>query len=263
MGVTAAGIAYRPRDASRPLDELVASLFGRPCKEIDQPSGREFDIRRSTDVMVEFYGNTCVIYNHELISDILDDPAVDTAHLHLMLDKPDLIIGFCCYDSADSYGYVFIEDGKRTRSRLQTLPAGGRSPLTEFGEPKDFEVRWLSAPSYLEEDETAPPEDLVRIYYLEAEGLKTADFSLTSRLLYEALKNNFGVCPWDTNERPKSRYFKLVAQTNEGASPEQPPEVAVQEQPVPTIQSHVAIPKKARVWSKILSAFGLHRKGRG
>ncbi|GCB06798.1 hypothetical protein [Ralstonia sp. SET104] len=221
MGVALAGIAFRSTDASQSADALVSRLFASPCYEIVPPRGREFDIRHPTDVMVEVFGDVCFVYSNALVWDVLDNPDADAGHIAAKLGNPEVVLGFCHYDSGGTYGYAFIENGVRTRSRLQTSDSLNDSPIQEHGVPKAFETRWLSAPSYLEEDESIPPEELVRIYYLEAENLRVADFSLTSRLLYEALIEQFGVCPWDTDVRSKPRFFKVGTQTVDAAlSPE-------------------------------------------
>ncbi|CAJ0730471.1 MAG: hypothetical protein QM625_10375 [Ralstonia sp.] len=215
MGVALAGIAFRSKDASQSVEALVSNLFASPCYEIAAPRGREFDIRRPTDVMVEFFDDVCFVYSDALIWDVLDNPDADVGHIAAKLGNPEVLLGFCHYDSGGSYGYVFVENGVRTRSRLQTTDLPNHPPIQEHGVPKAFETRWLSAPSYLEEDESAPPEDLVRVYYLEAENLHVADFALTSHLLYEALIENFGVCPWGSDARSKPRFFKLGTKATE------------------------------------------------
>jgi len=209
MGVAAAGIGFRSKNIDQPVDELLSALFKHPCREIAQANQREFDIRHPSDVMVEFFEDVCFIYSNELVWDILENPGADTSHIFATLNRPELILGFCNYDSGGSYGYVFIESGVRTRSRLETVEIPGRDTLQEYGIPKEFEARWLSAPSYLEEDEESFPEDRVRIYYLPAENLQVAEFSLTSHMLYEALVKSFGVYPWGMNTPSKPRYFRL------------------------------------------------------
>lgn len=67
MGVALAGIAFRTKDASQSAEALVSNLFTSPCYEIAAPRGREFDIRRPTDVMVEFFDEVCFVYSDAVI----------------------------------------------------------------------------------------------------------------------------------------------------------------------------------------------------
>ncbi|WP_419688936.1 hypothetical protein ACN22W_18665 [Burkholderia theae] len=259
MGVAVAGIAFRSKDIDRPINELVSELFKCPCREIARPNQWEFDIRNPSDVIVEFFQDTCFVYNNELVWDILDNQEADTSHIFATLNRPKLILGFCNYDSGGSYGYVFIENGVRTRSRLETIASPGRAPLREHGLPKEFEARWLTAPSYLEEDEDSPPEDFVRIYYLPDENLQVTEFSLTSRMLYEALVNNFGVCPWDMNAQLNSRFFRLEPKLVENSTPTRPQEAGGVGHSVATSEEAIVAPKKRGVWSRVASKFGLSK----
>ncbi|WCM21775.1 hypothetical protein NDK50_10125 [Paraburkholderia bryophila] len=259
MGVAIAGIAFRSKEVGQPIDELVSALFKRPCREIAQPNQREFDIRHPSDVMVEFFNDVCFVYSNELVWDILDNPEGDTSHIFATLNRPELIVGFCNYDSGGSYGYVFIENGVRTRSRLETVAIPGRAPIREYGSPKEFEARWLSAPSYFEEDEGSPPEDHVRIYHLEAENLQVAEFSLTSRMLYEALVNSFGVCPWDTNTRSNPRFFKLETKLVVDVPSILNQRASDVEQSAAISDASIAAPKKGGIRSRIASILGLAR----
>ncbi|MFM0598441.1 hypothetical protein [Paraburkholderia dilworthii] len=257
MGVAMAGIAFHLKDTNKPVDELVSALFERPCREIAPPNRREFDIRRPSDVMVEVFDDVCFVYSNELVWGILDNPEeADTRHIFATLNRPELILGFCNYDSGGSYGYAFIENGIMTRSRLETVEAPGRAPLQEYGLPKEFETRWLSAPSYLEEDEGALPEERVRIYYLPAENLQVAEFSLTSRTLYEALVISFGVCPWDTDAKSNSRFFRLETKPVENIPSTFPQSASDVEQSAAISDESIAAPKKGGIWSSIASIFG-------
>lgn len=259
MGVAIAGIAFRSKEIDRPIDELLSALFKRPCREIAPPNQREFDIRHPSDVMVEFFHDVCFVYSNELVWDILDNPESDTGHIFATLNRPELIVGFCNYDSGGSYGYVFVENGVRTRSRLETVAIHGRAPIQEFGPPKEFEARWLSAPSYFEEDEGSAPEDRVRIYYLEAENLRVAEFALTSRMLYEALVNSVGVCPWDTNTRSNPRFFKLETKLVVDVPSIPPQRASGVGQSAAISDASIAAPKKGGIRSRIASILGLSR----
>jgi hypothetical protein len=96
----------------------------------------------------------------------------------------------------------------RTRSRLQTTGVPSLPPILEHGAPKDFEVRWFSAPTYFEEDE-CPREEWQKIYSLNNGELLVSDH-LTQRLLYEALITNFGICPWKTDTSAETFFFRVL-----------------------------------------------------
>ena len=212
MGIAQAGLAFRPTSSIANLQSFIANLCGEDAAQIAHPNSKEFDIRRHTDVMVQFFGENCFICNNDLVWDILEHPRKDVGRTYRALGSLDMILAFCLYESGGSYGYAFIEQGKRTRSRLQTFGVPTLPPLLEHGIPKAFEQRWLSADFYLDEDDDCPADERQKIYY-QGGNRDTAvpEHALTRRLLDESLQMNFGVCPWATDVAPIYHFFKLSA----------------------------------------------------
>ncbi|HDR8953558.1 hypothetical protein [Burkholderia vietnamiensis] len=208
MGVALAGIAYRTDIQSDATAKLVSRLFARNVEQIDAPDVGDFDIRNRGDVMVQFFGDICFIYSNELVWGILADPSIDADSMISAVGKPDFLLAFCQYESGGSFGYAFFEHGTRTRSRLQTIDVPSLPPILEHGAPKDFEVRWFSAPTYFEEDD-CPRDEWQKIYTGNDGKLLLPEYSLTQRLLYEALVTNFGICPWETDRSPETLFFRV------------------------------------------------------
>ncbi|MFJ2366314.1 hypothetical protein ACIPIN_21860 [Pseudomonas sp. NPDC087697] len=204
MGVAQAGIAFRSGEESFTPELAVASLFGKSVNRLSAPIDRSFDSRHDHHVLVQQFGDIWIISNHALVWPILENPEHDLCGLHEILDKPALMIAFCQYDSGDSYGYALIEDGVLTRSRLQ---ASG-SDVRLFGVTKPFEQKWETAEFYLDEDD-CPEEEWQKVYYLDDRKVTVPEYYLTSRLAYEALTENFGVCPWESDLKPNIWYLQL------------------------------------------------------
>jgi hypothetical protein len=209
MGVAQAGLAFRPKKEIKDFRPFIENIFEMAAAEIDHPDVGNFDIRRSKDVMVQIFGSTVFICSNTLVWQHLEYPQSDISDLHERLGLPDTFTMFCNYESGDSYGYAFVDSGVRTRSRLQVAGRGGQRKLIEYGTPTARENRWLTAPSYLEEDD-CPPEERQRILYLENPRAEVTEHYLTQHLLTETLVENFGVCPWDTDEEPIYHFYRLA-----------------------------------------------------
>lgn len=209
MGIALAGFAFMRTSVVNNLPALITKLCNSSAKSIPQPNLQEFDIRHHGDVMVQIFDDACFIFNHYLTWDYLEHQEKDVSVLHQILGYPDEIIAFCHYESGDSYGYAFIEKGKRTRTRLQTMN-NPKHPavIMESGKPKEFEKKWFSAKFYREED-SVPFAQRPKIYYQGKREIEVPEGLITARLLYEAMQKYFSVCPWDTDRKPKNYYFKL------------------------------------------------------
>ncbi|SEK14938.1 MULTISPECIES: hypothetical protein [unclassified Variovorax] len=208
MGVAQAGIAFRPGRPIGNLKAFVSRVMGQPVEEIPHPDSRQFDVRRATDIMVQDFDGALFICNDTLAWPHLENTHSDIAALHGRLGAPASFMLFCHYSSGGSFGYAFVDGGMRTRSRLQTMLEPRLPPLIEYGMPTAIEKRWLSAPSYLEEDD-CPPEERQRIFYLDSPRVEVYEDGLTQQILLEALEERFGVCPWTTNVEPIYRFYKV------------------------------------------------------
>lgn len=209
MGIAQAGVAFRPKTPITDMAAFISALFDESAAPISPPDIGSFDIRHDSDVMVEQYGDVYFIASDRLVWDFLENHQKDFSYLYQCLGSPDLALLYCHYDSGGSYGYAFIENGVRTRSRLQTTGVPDLPPNIECGEPKDFEKEWLDAQSYIEEDD-CPIEERQRIFYKGDREEQVPESYLTAKLLYEALQINFSVCPWATETKPTYHFFKLT-----------------------------------------------------
>ena len=208
MGIAQAGIAFRISESVPDLEAFMTSVFAEPATEIPLPVSVRFDIRNHSDVMVQTFGEVCFISNDDLAWPLIRDDGREVARLHAALGAPELLMAFCHYDSGGSHGYAVFDNGRRTRTRLQTSGLPDMPALQESGTPLAFEQRWLGARHYVEAD-TAPSDDAERVYFLGDREVVVPARDLTGRMLHDGLDALFGVCPWETLLTPTYRFFRL------------------------------------------------------
>ena len=208
MGVAQAGIAFRQTAEVKDLQSLVAAALGRRVEEIPRPDFDKFDIRNGTDVMVQNFNGVLFICSDALVWNLLENPSPDVRCLNEGLGSPQSFVAFCNYQSGDSYGYAVVDAGVRIRSRLQTTGVDGAPLLVEYGEPYEFERRWLSAPSFFEED-GCPAEEHQRILFQSDPRIEVSEHYLTRHMLGELLEDRFGLCPWDAAAETVYNYFRV------------------------------------------------------
>ena len=208
MGIAQAGIAFHISESVPDLEAYMSGVFAEPATEIPLPVSARFDIRNHSDVMVQTFGEVCFISNDDLAWPLIRDSAHDATRLHAALGAPDLLMAFCHYDSGGSHGYAIFENGRRTRTRLQTSGMAGMPALLESGTPLGFEQRWLGARHYVEA-EAAVSDDESRMYFLGEREVVVPARDLTGRMLQDGLDALFGVCPWETLLTPTYRFFRL------------------------------------------------------
>jgi hypothetical protein len=214
MAIAQAGLAFRIRRPIEDLGAVLAQLFDDEVAEVTSPVSARFDIRNRSDVMVQLFGDVCFVSNDELAWPLLTDEGRDARRVHAALGAPALLLAFCRYDAGGSHGYAVFEDGRRVRTRLQTLDVPGLAPLAESGAPQPFEQRWLKAAHYVEAeargaDGRPPARDEGKVYYLGNREVLVPERELTGRLLHDGLEALFGVCPWDTLITPTYRFFRV------------------------------------------------------
>lgn len=205
MGIAVAGIVFQRESGVFDTDTIITSLFRGNFKRLELQNGY-LDTRNDDNVEIEIIDKTCFIYSTKLATPFLFDGYEDISEIYSALEMPPLILAYCNFDSGGSYGYVFFENGKKTRRRLFS-----DLKLTEEGSPKQFELEWLNAKTYIENPDD-PPEEHQKIYFKNNHQDKVSEYNLTSRLLYEALENYFGVDPW-REDFPNSKriyYSKVV-----------------------------------------------------
>ena len=218
MGIAQAGIAFRISDSVRELESFMTSVFGERATEIPLPVSARFDIRNHSDVMVQTFGEVCFISNDDLAWPLIRDGAADVTRLYAALGAPELLVAFCHYDAGGSHGYAIFEQGRRTRTRLQTCGLPGGATLVESGAAMAFEQRWLAARHYVEAEATAQG-DAVRMVFLGEREVVVPARDLTGRMLQDGLDALFGVCPWETLLTPTYRFFRLGPERERAAEP--------------------------------------------
>lgn len=206
-----AGVVFRVTSQISDLTSFVASVLGCAVRDVGPGYPKGFDIRNHNDVLIERYGDVYFISNNDLVWNILEHQHTEVSTLQKSLGSPPFIIAFCCYDSGGSFGYAFIEDGLRTRTRLETTGVPRLPPILESGAPKDFELSWLNA-EYFYEDEDVPHSEQPKVFFLGNRDRLVSEAQLTRHLLIDALEQHFGVCPWVTDERPEYHYLRLIDQ---------------------------------------------------
>ena len=219
MGIAQAGIAFRISDSVKDLETFMSAVFGEPATEIPLPVSARFDIRNHSDVMVQTFGEVCFISNDDLAWPLIRDGRHDVSRLHAALGAPELLVAFCHYDRSGSHGYAVFEDGRRTRTRLQTSDVPDVPALAESGTPLAFEQRWLGARHY-EEAEAGASGDAGRVYFLGDREVVVPARDLTGRMLQDGLDALFGVCPWETLLTPTYRFFRLGPERADAAAGE-------------------------------------------
>jgi hypothetical protein len=212
MGIAQAGIAFRIDVSIADAAAWMGAVFAEEATEIPLPVSTRFDIRNHSDVMVQTFGEVCFISNDDLAWPLIKDGEADVTRLHAALGAPALLVAFCHYDSGGSHGYAVFENGKRTRTRLQTSGVPGLPALLESGAPLPFEQRWLGARHYVENEaraEATTAGDAMRVYFLGDREVVVPARDLTGRMLQDGLDALFGVCPWETLLTPTYRFFRL------------------------------------------------------
>jgi hypothetical protein len=208
MSIAQAGIAFHASASAEDPAAFLGAVFGETATEIPLPVSARFDIRNHSDVMVQTFGEVCFISNDDLAWPLIKDSASDASRLHAALGAPALLVAFCHYDSGGSHGYAVFENGRRTRTRLQTSGLPDVPTLVESGTPLPSEQRWLAARHYLETEAPATQDD-GRVYFLGEREVVVPARDLTGRMLQDGLDALFGVCPWETLLTPTYRFFRL------------------------------------------------------
>ena len=216
MGIAQAGIAFRISASVEDLEGYIGSVFDERATEIPLPVSVRFDIRNHSDVMVQTFGEVCFISNDDLAWPLIRNSERDIGRLHAALGSPELLVAFCHYDSGGSHGYAVFEQGRRTRTRLQTSGVPDTPALVESGTPLAFEQRWLGARHY--DGATAHADDGRMVFLGEREVVVPAR-DLTGRMLQDGLDALFGVCPWETLLTPTYRFFRLGAERERASEP--------------------------------------------
>ena len=185
MGLSTAGLAFRPNAFTMDEQELVQRVFGSSSFKPPETQNAH-DIRVPGNVAVESKNGATFLYNGEIAGEILFDGQSLEPSVFAALGAPELIVVFCHYDSGGSFGYAIVKNGITVRSRVHTM-----EKTTDVGTPNKFELPWLQAEPFIEE-ESEPP-----VYRNLSTGEVTSDFYLTALLLVQVMNAFFGLVPWD------------------------------------------------------------------
>jgi hypothetical protein len=178
-------MAFRPGASTLHEQELVRVVFG---SSPIQPSEmqKSHDIRLPGNVAVESKNGVTFLYNGEIAGKIVFEGQALEPAVFAALGAPELVLVFCHYDSGDSFGYAIVKDGVTVRSRVHTL-----DKTTDQGVPHEFELPWLQAEPFIEE-EGEPPA-----YRNLKTGEVASESYVTARLLAEVMNAFFDFAPWD------------------------------------------------------------------
>ena len=234
MGYSMGGIAFTRNERNGDPDMLIGALYGSAYKRATAVSAEN---RNSKEVMAEIFDNFCCIYDDKFPEEHIFRKKKNISSIFKVLGEPELLMVFCHYDSGDSFGYSIYENGLFSRRRLYT-----NCELTEEGDPKDFELEWINASTYIENEEDPPEEHQVVYYKGNREEIVSAHF-LTAKLLREALENFFGMNAWEDMDvsRNMVRYRRLP-------SPQPQPQPQPKTLSESSTQSSTSAPK--RPWWK-------------
>lgn len=199
MGLSTAGLAFKTKlFAASDEEAMIRSAFGDtfhciPASEIQNLH----DIRVPGNIAVESKNGATFVYNGEIAGQVLFDGGLIDPSLFSALGSPEIMVVFCHYDSGGSFGYVILEKGVQVRSRIYCL-----GKTSDDGNPTDFEMSWLNAEQFVEE-EGEPPA-----YRNLVSGKTSTESYVTAYMLGEVMKGLFGACPWDAwNYRTEFNYY--------------------------------------------------------
>jgi len=200
LGLSTAGLAFLVNASTVGERELLQATFGNnlhPLQSSD--TQKQLDIREPGNVAVESKKGATFVYNAEIARKILFvgqplEPAVFIA-----LGRPEVVVVFCHYDSGGSFGYAIVKNGVTVRSRVHTMDR-----TTDEGTPNTFELPWLQAEPFIEE-ESKPPA-----YRNLKTGEVASEAYVTAHLLTQVMNAFFDLVPWDEwNYKTKFNYYEM------------------------------------------------------
>jgi len=192
MGTTASGVLFSNTVKTEEAKGLLSLIVGEEVTPFDSKSSGQFDTRKASDIGISVIdGHTHIDY-FVVAQAVLQDSSYDVTPLYDAFGKPSTMLFYVSMDSGDSYGYALFKDGVRVRSRSQFASAPG----PKFGEPSEYEKRWLNAPYKLEDDE--------KIYSLQNQEGKVEflyEGEIEQNFLTNIFLETFGYCPWETDKQ--------------------------------------------------------------
>lgn len=186
MGLSTAGLAFKKNLSMPSEQEIIRLAFGDQFVRVPDDSTNPFGIRKQGYIDLESTGDALFICNHDLVRKIFFDLEVPQSSFFDAFGNPEKLIFFCHYDSGETFGYRIFENGLPIRLRFYD----GTSTIDE-GPPKEYELSWLHAEQFFEE-EGAPPA-----FSNQETGQIAYECYVTAALLRLTMKEFFGMCPWD------------------------------------------------------------------
>lgn len=201
MGLSTAGIIFKPTPATPGEPEMIRRAFGESLQPVTSSEAQNsHDVRYPDNIAVESTnGATCIYAGDPPDQMVFDSKELDPA-VFAALGSPATIVVFCHYDSGATFGYTIIENGVRARSRLYSNDA-----TSDQGTPLECELSWLSAEQFFDEE-----EEEEEMMFRNSETCQVAsEFQITPRLLRTVVTELFGVCPWDDwSYKTKFNYYR-------------------------------------------------------
>lgn len=182
MGLSIAGFAFKPTALGVDEEEMIHRAFGSAFHAIQ---ATDLDSRLTGNLAVESRNGAVFVYSSEMVEPYFFKEKAIAPSLLSALGNPEILVVFCHYDASNSYGYIIVENGTPTRYRLYTDDG-----TSDEGVPKEFELSWLQAEPFIEE-EGEPPA-----YRNKQTGQISNEASITARLLDLVMQTSFGICPW-------------------------------------------------------------------
>jgi hypothetical protein len=196
LGLSTAGLAFRPNLSTLGELDLMQTVFGKGVFQLPEMQNSH-DIRVPGNVTVESKNGATFVYNSEIADRILFEGHSLHPSVFEALGAPEIVVVFCHYDSGGSFGYAILKNGATVRSRVHVM-----EKTTDTGEPNNFELPWLQAESFIEE-EGEPPA-----YRNSSTGEVSSEACVTAHLLAQVMNGLFGLCPWDDwDYRTKMNFY--------------------------------------------------------
>lgn len=197
MGLSTAGLAFKQSSSTPSEQDIIRLAFGDQFVRIPDDVMKPHEIRRPGNIDLESTRDALFIYNDDIVRKIFFELEVPHPSFFEAFGNPKTLIFFCHSDSGGSFGYRIFENGLPVRLRFYD----GTS-TTDEGTPKEFEFSWLHAEAFFAEEDAPPAFRNRETGQVQYEGY------LTAALLRLAMKEYFGMCPWDDwNYKTKfSRY---------------------------------------------------------
>ena len=197
MGISIGGVA------SPPITGFDAKVLGELLQCKLQPIDTRhvgslnpgFDTRNEGDVNVGYGPRHLCISNKDVSDELLFDGNRQFYDRFLSVTgMRGRVVFFCLYDSGDSYGFSVFEDGQAIRHRLYSL---GYPELRRVvhGNPLAIEQPWHPAILTNKERQDFDPEEHDELFRHEESQQLLNEHSLSSYLVDEVLKAEFGWSP--------------------------------------------------------------------